>query len=186
VRLLLDENFPLRLVRRLRQENFEVEHIILLGQRGAADRAILNRLDAEETLFLTNDQEFLEAPPTRSPIIVSQVTQSLSIAARVEIWLRAIQEYGKRERQERGRGGRCARELRLKQFASRPCLLASPLELGETLLLAGDLLEDRVSCAGHVRPRSAGSVKGLVASEIPARSVVGVVASLPPPIQRCC
>ena len=101
MRILLDENFPLRLVRRLREENYEIEHIILLGQRGTPDRTILDRLNSEEVLFLTNDQEFLELPLARSPVIVSQVTQSLSIAVRVEIWFKAIQEYFSRDWEER-------------------------------------------------------------------------------------
>jgi predicted nuclease of predicted toxin-antitoxin system len=101
VRILLDENFPLRLVRRLREENYEVEHIILLGQRGTPDRTILDRLNSEEILFLTNDQEFLDLPLARSPVIVSHVTQGLSIAVRVEIWVKAIQEYFSRDWDER-------------------------------------------------------------------------------------
>jgi predicted nuclease of predicted toxin-antitoxin system len=93
VKILLDENFPLGLVRRLRQEGREVEHIILLRQRGTPDRTILDRLSSEDLLFVTNDQEFLELRLTRSSVIVSQVTQGLPIAVRVEIWLKAIQEY---------------------------------------------------------------------------------------------
>jgi hypothetical protein len=96
VRILLDENFPLSLVLRLREEGHEVEHIILLGLRGTSDRTILDRLNSEELLFLTNDQEFLDLPLARSPVIVSQVTQALPIAARVEIWLKAIREYSSR------------------------------------------------------------------------------------------
>ncbi len=99
--ILLDENFPLRLVRRLREANHEVEHIILLGERGTSDRAIRDRLNSEDLLFLTTDQEFLSLPLTRSPAIVSRVTQGLPIAVRVEIWFQAIQEFFSRDRQEK-------------------------------------------------------------------------------------
>jgi hypothetical protein len=72
--------------------------------------------------------------------------------------LRRLAVGRKRELKERGRRVRCVRELGLKGFVSRPCLLASPLELRETLLLAGDLLEDCVSCAGHTRDSGARSI----------------------------
>lgn len=85
MRILLDENFPLALVRRLQQEGREVEHIILLGLRGAPDTVLIDRLNSDDLLFLTHDQEFLARPPTRSSVIVSRVTQSLPIGIRVEI-----------------------------------------------------------------------------------------------------
>jgi predicted nuclease of predicted toxin-antitoxin system len=72
VKILLDEDFPLHLVRRRRQEGREVEHIILLRQRETPDRTILDLLNSEDLLFVTNDQEFLELPLTRSSVIVSR------------------------------------------------------------------------------------------------------------------
>ena len=83
MKTLLDENFPLGLVSRLREEGREVEHIILLGLRGAPDTSIIVRLDSEDLLFLTHDQEFLALRLTRSPVIVSRVTQSLPIGERL-------------------------------------------------------------------------------------------------------
>ena len=59
MRILLDENFPLALVRRLRDEGHDAEHIILLGLRGSPDSRILKRLNSEEVLFLTHDLESL-------------------------------------------------------------------------------------------------------------------------------
>ena len=93
MRILLDENFPLALLWKLQEEVHQVDHIILLGLRGAPDRAIINRLNSEEVLFLTHDQEFLDRSLTRSRVIVSRVTQSQSITVRVGIWLKAIREY---------------------------------------------------------------------------------------------
>ncbi len=101
MRILLDENFPLPLVRKLQDEGLEVEHIILLGLRGTLDAAIIERLNSEQLLFLTHDQEFLELPSTRSTIIVSRVTQSLPIEVRVETWVRAIREYFSQEWREK-------------------------------------------------------------------------------------
>jgi predicted nuclease of predicted toxin-antitoxin system len=93
MRILLDENFPLGLVRRLQQEGHHVDHIILLGIRGTADRAIVDLLNSEDLLFLTHDQEFFDAALSRSRLIISRVTQSLPITVRIEIWLQAIREY---------------------------------------------------------------------------------------------
>lgn len=59
MRILLDENFPLALLWKLQEEGHQVDHIILLGLRGAPDRAIVDRLNSEDVLLLTQDQEFL-------------------------------------------------------------------------------------------------------------------------------
>jgi len=97
MRILLDENFPLALVRRLQREGYHTDHIILLGMRGTADRAIVTLLDSEDILFLAHDQEFFELAQSRSRVIVSRVTQSLPITARVEIWCKAIFDYFSRD-----------------------------------------------------------------------------------------
>ena len=47
MRILLDENFPLALVRKLRDEGRDAEHIIALGLRGSPDSRILERLNSE-------------------------------------------------------------------------------------------------------------------------------------------
>ncbi|MGO9453467.1 MAG: DUF5615 family PIN-like protein [Candidatus Binataceae bacterium] len=101
MKILLDENFPLALARKLHGERRDVEHVILLGLRGAPDSVIIERLNSEELLFLTHDQEFLDLPLTRSAVIISRVTQSLPLEVRVETWLNAIEEYFSRDRAER-------------------------------------------------------------------------------------
>jgi Domain of unknown function (DUF5615) len=93
MKIVLDENFPLALVRSLREEGRQVEHIILLGLRGAPDSAIMERLNSEQLLFLTHDQEFLELPLTCSAVIISRVTQSLPLGVRLEVWRKAISEF---------------------------------------------------------------------------------------------
>jgi len=55
MRILLDENFPLALLWKLQEEGYQVDHIILLGQRGAPDRAIIDQLNSEDLLLLTHD-----------------------------------------------------------------------------------------------------------------------------------
>jgi predicted nuclease of predicted toxin-antitoxin system len=101
MKILLDENFPLPLVPKLRKEGYEVEHLVLLQLRGIPDNTIIDRLNREEVLFLTHDKEFLSRPLSRSPVIVSRVTQTLPNDVRVEIWLGAVREYFSREWQER-------------------------------------------------------------------------------------
>lgn len=91
--ILLDENFPLRLYTKLQQEGYQVEHI-LLTQRGIHDRDIFIRLNQEEVLFLTQDEDFVEAAPDcKASIIWSRVSQSMAIDKRVEIWLNAVQQF---------------------------------------------------------------------------------------------
>ncbi|MCS6859718.1 MAG: DUF5615 family PIN-like protein [Abditibacteriales bacterium] len=92
--ILLDENFPLRLYRRLRQQGRDVQHIIELGQRGISDADIRRRLQDEELLFLTNDTEFLVLPfDCQSTILLSRVSQSLPLEERVTLWLSAIDQF---------------------------------------------------------------------------------------------
>ncbi len=99
--VLLDENFPLALYIRLQKEGFQAEHI-LLGQRGLHDRQIMARLKREELLFLTQDEDFVEAAPDcNASIIWSQVTQSIAIEKRVEIWMAAINEFFSKKWEEK-------------------------------------------------------------------------------------
>jgi predicted nuclease of predicted toxin-antitoxin system len=91
--ILLDENFPLRLYTKLQQEGYQAEHI-LLTRRGIHDKEIFIRLDQEELLFLTQDEDFVEAAPDcKASIIWSRVSQSIPIDKRVEIWVNAVQQF---------------------------------------------------------------------------------------------
>ena len=97
MKFLLDENFPLHLYHRLKSSGYDVEHIIVLGQRGLTDPAIVGRLVREDLVFLTCDVEFLFPPVgLRSTIMVSRVSQSLPIARRVEIWFGALEGFRSR------------------------------------------------------------------------------------------
>jgi predicted nuclease of predicted toxin-antitoxin system len=94
VKILLDENFPLQLYRRLRLSGYDVEHIIVIGQRGISDSAIRERISKEELVFLTQDSEFEKIPIShRGMILISRVRQSLPIQKRTEIWFRAIERF---------------------------------------------------------------------------------------------
>jgi hypothetical protein len=66
MKILLDENFPLALVPTLRENGYEAEHIILLQLRGTSDITIAHRLNNEDLLFLTEDQDFLELPLSKA------------------------------------------------------------------------------------------------------------------------
>jgi predicted nuclease of predicted toxin-antitoxin system len=80
VRVLLDENFPLALLRSLQADGMETEHIITLGWRGATDDTIRERLIDADVVFLTQDDDFLFSPPTGSTVVVSRVRQARRIA----------------------------------------------------------------------------------------------------------
>ncbi len=90
MRILLDENFPLALLRSLLSDGETAEHIITLGWRGVSDARIRERLSDPEVLFLTQDDDFLFSEPTRAVIVVSRVRQARRIVERVDIWRRAI------------------------------------------------------------------------------------------------
>ena len=94
MKILLDENFPLPLYRRLKAAGHDVEHLIVLGQCGLPDSAIRHHLQAEDVLFLTQDVEFADyLKEYRASIIISRVPQGLPISRRVEIWLGAIEKF---------------------------------------------------------------------------------------------
>jgi hypothetical protein len=90
VKVLLDENFPLGLVRVLQADGLQVEHIITLNWRGASDTRIRERLSDKDIVFLTQDDDFLFGSPVEATIIVSRVRQSRGLAERVEVWRKAI------------------------------------------------------------------------------------------------
>ncbi|HXH13557.1 MAG TPA: DUF5615 family PIN-like protein [Alphaproteobacteria bacterium] len=93
MKIFLDENFPLRLYQRLIEQGRTAEHL-LLSQRGIHDQQIIQRLQREVVLFLTQDQGFAGLPPDCvASIIVSHVRQTLPIERRVGIWLQAIHQF---------------------------------------------------------------------------------------------
>lgn len=94
MRILLDENFPLPLHHRLRDAGYEVDHIIVLGQRGLGDSAIRHRLESEDLLFLTNDTEFFAGSSRyHSVVIVSRVRQNRPLRDRVELWFQSLAHF---------------------------------------------------------------------------------------------
>ncbi|MGI8810142.1 MAG: DUF5615 family PIN-like protein [Acidimicrobiales bacterium] len=95
MRILLDENFPLQLYRRLGEAGYQAEHIIALGLRGLSDDAIRQRLAAEaDLLFLTQDTEFADlAPDIVATVMISRVPQAIPITRRVELWEHAIDDF---------------------------------------------------------------------------------------------
>ena len=61
MKVLLDENFPLRLLSVLRSSGVEADHIITLDWRGVSDSVIRERVTGKDVLFVTQDVEFLTA-----------------------------------------------------------------------------------------------------------------------------
>jgi hypothetical protein len=101
VKVLLDENFPLGLLRRLQADGFAAEHIITLGWRGPSDTRIRERLRDERVLFLTQDDDFLVGPAFLAIIVVSRVKQSRRLSDRIEIWRSAVGDLINTSRPER-------------------------------------------------------------------------------------
>ena len=101
MKILLDENFPLALYRSLKSDGQDVDHIITLGWRGAADQRIRERLLDRELLFLTQDEDFLFDKPTEALVVLSRVRQSRRLVERVETWRRAILDLTRNPRPER-------------------------------------------------------------------------------------
>ncbi len=95
MKILLDENFPIQLNRRLKEAGHDAEHIITLGLRGVSDDEIRRRLATEtDLLFLTQDTEFFELPlGTAAIVMISRVPQAIPIARRVDLWDHAIDDF---------------------------------------------------------------------------------------------
>ena len=122
MRFLLDENFPLALLRRLRESGYDAEHLITLGQRGLPDSAIRQRLEREADLVLmTQDGDFEDlAFPCLGIVIVSHVRQGLGISERVAVcgcepWLRS-----------RNNRRTCGSSICWNRELSCPCRLHGP------------------------------------------------------------
>jgi predicted nuclease of predicted toxin-antitoxin system len=92
VKVLLDENFPFGLVRALRDEGLDVDHIITLGWRGASDARIRQWLAERELVFLTQDDDFLRGPEVVARVVVSRVRQVRPIEDRIQVWRSAVKQ----------------------------------------------------------------------------------------------
>lgn len=91
MKILLDENFPLHLYYRLHSAGHDVEHVIVLGKRGAKDAELRRRIEREDLVFLTQDTEFGDIPANhRGKVIISRVRQRLPIQQRVGIWFNTL------------------------------------------------------------------------------------------------
>jgi len=84
LRFLLDENFPLRLHRRLKAEGIDCEHLIVLGLRGITDAQLVQRVADQDAVLLTQDREFEYLPIQGGKVIISRVPQSLPMQRRVD------------------------------------------------------------------------------------------------------
>jgi hypothetical protein len=101
VKVLLDENFPLGLLRHPRADGFAAEHIITLGWRGAPDGRIRECLQDARILFLTQDDDFFFGASVPAIIVVSRVKQSRRLSDRIVLWRTAVRELADTPRRER-------------------------------------------------------------------------------------
>jgi hypothetical protein len=92
VNIVLDENFPLGMVRVLQQDGHQVEHIITLGWRGASDSRIRDLLRDSGLLFLTQDDDFFSSGSVAAIVIVSRVRQARPLRERIALWRAAIRD----------------------------------------------------------------------------------------------
>lgn len=90
MKVLLDENFPLGLLRILHADGLPAEHIITLEIRGASDDQIRGRLQDEQLLFLTQDEDFLFGEAVPAIVVLSRVRQARRLAERIEVWRAAV------------------------------------------------------------------------------------------------
>ena len=101
MRFLLDENFPLGLLRALRSDGLAADHIITLGWRGASDKRIRERLQDAEIVFFTQDDDFLFGETVAAVVVLSRVRQSRPLKERIDVWCRAGRDLAQTSRVER-------------------------------------------------------------------------------------
>ena len=101
MKVFLDENFPLTLVHRLRDDGHDADHVITVGWRGSSDARISERLVDSDLLFLTQDEDFLFMHGVAALIVLSRVKQARPLGERIEIWRRTVQELIQNPRPER-------------------------------------------------------------------------------------
>jgi len=85
---------PLRLYRRLREDNVDVEHLAL-DRRGTSDAEIIQRLtDDDDLVLVTQDRDFESVRILRGgKVIISRLSQSMPIDDRVRIWNDALRTF---------------------------------------------------------------------------------------------
>jgi hypothetical protein len=99
--VLLDENFPLGLLRSLQNDGLSAQHIITLGWRGVSDARIRERLLDDQVLFLTQDEDFLLGETSRAIVVLSRIRQSRPLKDRIEIWRNCVRELLQASKPER-------------------------------------------------------------------------------------
>jgi predicted nuclease of predicted toxin-antitoxin system len=80
VKVLLDENFPLGLLRTLRADGVHTDHVITLGWRGIPDSELRARVQDPDVIFLTQDAEFLTADTAPFAVVKVSRIQSLNVS----------------------------------------------------------------------------------------------------------
>jgi hypothetical protein len=102
VNVLLDENFPLGLLRTLRADGLHADHVITLGWRGIPDSELRARVHDADVIFRTQDTEFLRADTAPfAAVMVSRIKQARPIGKRIAICQRAIRALIEKQPAER-------------------------------------------------------------------------------------
>ena len=101
MKILLDENFPLGLLRVLQSDGWDADHIITLAWRGASDQRIRERLQDPQIVFFTQDDDFLFGEAVAAVVVLSRVRQSRPLKERIEVWRKACHELAQTARVER-------------------------------------------------------------------------------------
>jgi hypothetical protein len=68
---------------------------------GASDARIRERLQDDQVVFLTQDEDFLLGETNRAIIVLSRVRQSRSLKDRIEIWRHCVRELLQASKPER-------------------------------------------------------------------------------------
>jgi hypothetical protein len=89
------------LLRSLQDDGLAAQHIITLGRRGASDARIRERLQDDQVVFLTQDEDFLFGEASRAIVVLSRVRQSRLLKDRIEIWRHCVRELLQASKPER-------------------------------------------------------------------------------------
>ena len=101
MKVFLDENFPLALVRELKADGLATDHVITIGWRGASDEQIREHLSDPDLLFLRQDEDFLFSKDIAALVLLSRVRQARPLRQRIDIWPHVVRDLIERPPSER-------------------------------------------------------------------------------------
>lgn len=94
MKFFLDENIPLALQTKLRNQGYECEHVITSDLRGCSDQRITEFLTKRGWTFITQDDDFFDLLVGEDvTVFLSRIPQELLIEERVARWTKAVAAY---------------------------------------------------------------------------------------------